>query len=149
MTVCLKCEHICIGLITDTSKRKVNFLDVCGVILDSLYRSCCNRSYTMQGASGGADWSRIHGSCLLCSTSLLLHRERAVWSAGFGVEGFSSPPVLKWQICSVKCLRQQRLCKRCILFLEGEISFEMLLTCSKSSQESWLFSCCISVRQEL
>ena len=50
MTVCLKYEHICISLITDTSKRKVNVLDVCGIILGSLYECCCNPAYTIPGA---------------------------------------------------------------------------------------------------
>lgn len=94
----------------------------------------------------GADWRMIHGSCLLCSMSFLLHRERAVWSAGFGVEGFCFPLVLKLQICSVKFLWQQRLHMRCILFLEGEISFEMLLTSSRSSQESCLAAVSLSDR---
>lgn len=108
-------------------RAKLGFFYICGIILGPLYKSCCNPSYTIQGALSGAGWRMIHGSCLLCSRSLLLHRERALWSAGFGVEGFCFPLVWKWQICSVKCLWQQKLCKRCILFLEGEISFEMLL----------------------
>lgn len=37
MTVCLKYEHICVSFNRDTSKRKVNFLDVSGIILGPLY----------------------------------------------------------------------------------------------------------------
>lgn len=141
--MCLKCEHICISLTTDTSKGNVIFLLICGITLGPLYQSCCNHSYTIQGALSGADWRMIHGSCLLCSMSLLLHREEAVWSAWFEVEGFCFPLVFKWQICSVKCLWPQRLCKRCILFLGGDINSETLLTSNGSSQESWVLSYCL------
>lgn len=78
MTMCLRYEQVSISLTTDTSKRKGGFFYIYDITFCPLYKSCCNSSYTIPGALSGMDWRMIHGSCLLCSMSLLFHTKRAV-----------------------------------------------------------------------
>lgn len=122
--------------------KVIIFLCVCGIILAPLYKACCNPFCIIHGVLRGADWKMIHGSSMN-----FLHKQTTLWRVGFGVAGFCFSLVLKGQICSVKCIHQKDYARDALCSWVGR----QVLICFVVPVEaqSWLFSCCISVRQEL
>lgn len=118
-------RHLFMVALTQYKLGKLNdfVLKVCTHLYQFHHRCLKEKSYCFSGCL----WHSLRFSAQISLQPILHHSLSFAW-------GFRFSLGLKWQICSVKCKRQQRLHKRCALFSGGKIGFDMFLAYSRSSQ---------------